>query len=91
MLKSNGAQKIPVQFDISYHRKDETAAFGEVRFSSIKESDTTTGIQAIIRDITERKQMEDELKRYSERLEEQVEKRSTACLLYTSPSPRDRS
>jgi signal transduction histidine kinase len=35
-------------------------------------------IQAIIRDITERKEMENKLKRYSERLEELVEKRTAA-------------
>ena len=78
MLKSNRAQKIPVQFDITYHRKDGTTAFGEVRFSKINENDTMTGIQAIMRDITERKHMEDELKRYSERLEELVEERTVA-------------
>ncbi|PVX23895.1 MAG: hypothetical protein CW691_09430 [Candidatus Bathyarchaeum sp.] len=78
VLQFNGTKKRPVQFDILYHRKDGTTAFGEVRFSSIQENDKTTGIQAIIRDITERKQMEDELMQYSERLEELVEKRTTA-------------
>lgn len=78
LLTSNERQKVPVQFDISYHHKNGTTVFGEVRFSSTKKSDKMTGIQAIIRDITERKYMENKLKRYSERLEELVEKRTAA-------------
>jgi len=69
---------VPKPFEVCYRRKDGNTAFGEVRFSLIRENDKIVGIQAIMRDITERKKMEDELKSYSERLEELVEKRSEA-------------
>ena len=78
MLTSTVRGKVPKPFEVTYHRKDGTTAFGEVRFSLIREKDKLVGIQAIMRDITERKKMEDELRRYSEHLEELVEKRTKA-------------
>jgi len=70
--------KVPKPFEVTYRRKDGTTAFGEVRFSLMREKDKIVGIQAIMRDITDRKKMEDELRRYSEHLEELVEKRTRA-------------
>ena len=58
MLASTLRGKVPKPFELIYHHKDGTQAFGEVRFSLIKERDKTVGIQAIMRDITERKKME---------------------------------
>jgi len=76
MLPSTLRGKVPKPFEITYHRKNGTLGFGEVHMSLMKEGGKATGIQAIMRDITERKRMDDELKRYSEHLEELVEERT---------------
>jgi PAS domain S-box-containing protein len=78
MLPSTVKGKVPKPFEVCYRRKDGTTAFGEVRFSLMREKDKIVGIQAIMRDITERKKMEDELRHYSEHLEELVEERTRA-------------
>ena len=51
--------KVPKPFEIAYIRKDGSSGWGEVNAGQLKESDKTVGVQAIIRDITERKQLED--------------------------------
>ena len=78
MLPSTVRGKVPKPFEVTYRRKDGTTAFGEVRFSLMREKDKIVGIQAIMRDITDRKKMENELRHYSEHLEELVEERTRA-------------
>jgi len=76
MLPSTVRGKVPKPFEVIYHHKNGTPGFGEVRMGLIKEGDKMTGFQAIMRDVTERKRMENELKRHSEHLEELVEERT---------------
>ena len=63
-----------------YRRKDGTIAWGEAHPSLMKEDGKIIGAQAILRDITERKQMEEKLRQYSEHLEELVQKRTEELL-----------
>jgi PAS domain S-box-containing protein len=49
-----------IEFD--YYRKDGTHRLGEARIGLTKENDRTIGLQAVLTDITERKQMEQELR-----------------------------
>jgi len=80
LLASSLRGKMPPRFEFTYVRKDGTISWGEAHASLIKADDRTTGFQAILRDITERKQMEEKLKQYSEHLEELVQKRTTELL-----------
>ena len=59
MLPSTIRGKIPKPFEVVYSRKDGSEAFGEVRMSLMKEENKIVGIQAIMRDITERKKAEE--------------------------------
>jgi len=52
----------------------------EYRANPIKEENKIVGFQAIIRNITKRKQMEERLRQYSEQLEELVQKRTQELL-----------
>jgi len=61
MLASTMRGKVPEPFEVVYRRKDGTFAVGEVRVSLMREGGKTVGIQAIMRDVTERKQMEEAL------------------------------
>jgi PAS domain S-box-containing protein len=61
--------KVPEPLEIKYHRKDGRITFGEVHTSVIKKDGTTIGFQAIMRDITERKKIEETLRRERETLE----------------------
>jgi PAS domain S-box-containing protein len=54
-----------IEFD--YYRKDGTHRFGEARLGLMKENGRTVGLQAVLSDITERKQMEQELRDSEER------------------------
>jgi len=80
MLPSTVKGKVPEPFEVIYQRKDGTLAVGEVHISLMKEGGKTIGIQAIMRDITERKQMEEKLRQYSEHLEELIQKRTEELL-----------
>jgi len=62
MLDSTVGGKAPKPFDVAWQHKDGTSRIGEVRFSLMGEKDETTGIQAIMRDITERKKAEEEIR-----------------------------
>jgi len=63
MLAFTVRGKVPEPFEVVYRRKDGTFAVGEVRVSLMREGGRTVGIQAIMRDITERKRMEEALAR----------------------------
>jgi len=77
MLDSVARGKVPKPFEVIYRRKNGTLGFGETRIGLTKEKGKITGFQAIMRDITERKQMDNKLKRYSEHLEELVLERTS--------------
>jgi PAS domain S-box-containing protein len=55
--------KIPPHIEFAYFRKDGTQRCGEAHLSLLEESGKKVGIQAILRDITERKNMEKEQER----------------------------
>ncbi len=55
--------KIPKPIEVEWYRKDGTTCWTEVHISRIKKGDKSTGFQAIARDITERKQAEEEMRR----------------------------
>jgi len=80
MLPSTVRGKVPEPFEVVYRRKDGTPRLGDVRLSLMREGGKTIGVQAIMRDITERKQMEEKLRQYSEHLEELVQKRTEELL-----------
>jgi len=76
MLPSTLRGKVPKPFEVIWQHKNGTLHIGEVRLSLMKENGKTIGIQAIMRDITDRKKMEEQLKEYAEHLEEKVEERT---------------
>ncbi len=57
-------------------RKDKTRRFVEAHTKPVIKDDEIKGFVSIIRDITERKQVEAELEKYRDRLEEQVKTRT---------------
>ncbi len=68
--------KKPSNQEFDYVTKDGTPCKSEGHFALIKEEGKTTGLLAILRDITERKKAEEELLLYSEHLEELVKDRT---------------
>lgn len=62
MLSSTLRGVVLKPFEVIYNHKDGTPRLGEVRFSFIKEMGRTVGLQAIMRDITERKKAEEALR-----------------------------
>jgi PAS domain S-box-containing protein len=68
-----------INLEYSAKNKEGHEFPAEFSASAIKDqSDNPTGFVAIMKDITERKRMENELRRYSEHLEELVEERTIA-------------
>ena len=59
--------KIPKPFEFMWIHKDGTEHWGDIRVSIMKRDGKAVGFQAIIRDITERKQAEETLKKSEER------------------------
>ncbi|MFQ6080818.1 MAG: PAS domain S-box protein [Candidatus Bathyarchaeia archaeon] len=57
-------------------RKDGEKRFIEVNSTILRKNREPTGFLAVVRDITERKKMEEKLKEYAEQLEEKVEERT---------------
>jgi len=48
-------------FEFTFLRKDGTTGIGEACLAPLKENGKTVGMQSVLRDITQRKQMEEEL------------------------------
>jgi PAS domain S-box-containing protein len=66
----------PNPFEVSWEHPQKGSRFGEIHVALMKKGGTTTGVQAIVRDITNRKQSEEELQKYRHQLEELVEERA---------------
>jgi len=60
--------KVTKPLELTFRRKDGTPILAEVRVGLLKEGNKTVGVQAISRDITERKKVEKERKHLEERL-----------------------
>jgi two-component system sporulation sensor kinase A len=67
---------IPKPFEFVYNHKNGTSGWGEARIGILEADGRKTGFQVILRDITERKRMEEKLRQYSEHLENLVRKRT---------------
>jgi PAS domain S-box-containing protein len=65
--------KLPRPFEYSYVRKDGTIGWGEAHIGYLKKNGKTIGYQAILREITERKKAEEELRKSEERHKELAE------------------
>ena len=75
-LKSRMMDKPTAGFELVIKSKDGRKKFLEVTVSTMRKHGLPAGFLAIIRDITERKQMMTKLEEYSQRLELLVEKRT---------------
>lgn len=67
MLPFTVRGKVPKPFEVIWQHKNGTSRLGEVRVSLTREKGKIAGIQAIMRDITERKQVEEALKKAEEK------------------------
>jgi PAS domain S-box-containing protein len=79
LLKAKQGKQIPY-FESMIKRKDGTLIQVESGGQAIFKNGKAVGVQIIIRDITQRKEMEEKLKQYSEHLEEMVQKRTEELL-----------
>jgi PAS domain S-box-containing protein len=82
MLFSIARGKVPEPFEVVYRRKDGTLGFGEVRTSLLRKEGKTIGAQAIIRDITERKQAEEQVKQLQEHLQLQINRMPIGLIVW---------
>ncbi len=73
LMSSIFREKTLENFEFTYVRKDGTKRLGEARISLMKEKGKKVGLQAILRDITERKQMEENLRESEEKYRKQFE------------------
>ena len=74
-------------FEVSFYRKDGAYAWGEVSTSMLKTEGKKVGIQIVTRDITRRKQAEEEHRRIAERL--QMATKATVDVLAMAVEQRD--
>ena len=71
-------EKSSYRFEKRYLRKDGMVLWADLSTTSIRGADRKPAkVVGVIADITKRKQAEAELKRYSEHLEEMVERRTS--------------
>ena len=77
ILNSLVRGKVPKPFEITWFYKGEQKRWGDVHVTLMRKRGTITGIQAVVRDITERKHTEEELRIYRQHLEELVEERTS--------------
>ena len=73
MSYSTARGKVPKPFEVVWLDKNGTEHIGEVRFNLLRENSKITGIQAIMRDITERKKTEGKIKASEEKYRNIVE------------------
>lgn len=76
ILRSLLRGRVPKPFETSWLYKGETERWGEVHITLMKKNSVIIGSQAIVRDITERKQAEEVLQHYRQHLEESVDART---------------
>jgi PAS domain S-box-containing protein len=74
MSLMKGESPSPVEF--LYVRRDGTSRWAEVHPALLVKDGKPVGVQVVMRDVTERKQMERKLEEYSQQLEEMVEHRT---------------
>ncbi len=77
-----GKKRVSMEF--KYLRKDGTERLGEAHISSLEEKGKKIGLQAILRDITEAKQVEQELKDSEEKYRVVVEQAPDAIITFDS-------
>lgn len=75
LLKAKQGKRVPY-FESTIKRKDGTHIPVESGGQAIFRNGKVVGVQIITRDISERREMEDKLRQYSEHLEELVQKRT---------------
>ncbi len=69
-------EKVPSLFEYQGLRKNGTRIWLEVRVCKVIENDVVIGTQSAIRDITDRKQAEDDIKKLNQSLEQKVKDRT---------------
>ncbi|MBN1502335.1 PAS domain S-box protein [Candidatus Woesearchaeota archaeon] len=97
LFKSLIKGKIKKPFEFKWRRKDGAIRFGEIRINLIKKDKKVIGVQAFLRDITERKKTEEELfsskenyKLLTEGLQDVIFRVSTKGVLeYISPAIKE--
>ncbi len=67
IFKSIITGKVPKPFEIRWIHKDGTSHWGEIHVCLMKSGRKTVGVQAIVRDVTERKKTEESIRESEER------------------------
>jgi PAS domain S-box-containing protein len=75
-LASRVSGKPMPSFELTINRKGGEKRFIEVNATTIRKHKVPVGFLAVVRDVTERRKMEQKLKEYAEHLEEKVEERT---------------
>jgi len=68
---------IPPSYEFIFKRKDGSERWAEMQLRLIETAEKKRELLAVVSDVSERKRMEEELKQYSEHLEELVQEKTT--------------